>query len=433
MITSAPLDSSGTPSTLIKPRNWPACFKESAALKVFLNKTIKGKKVRLTAQPPPDIAEALKDVVAATGSNADMVMEISRALGWEVVRGVAIFEVEQQPGVFVAQERAWNLHPRNIWVRLGDAEHEELVLVEADTARLASKMRPSTQGGSQEQLAPPKPSPPPARQAEREPPVSVDDPMPTPATQQPSAAAELQPVATAAAATTAATAPANDEDDDPLPTSFDDALKLISVGPKAAANGGRFPKQRPKGKYAEEDPESEFVARPGRRPVWVGEPPNETKKVVDWPGKCTKVRLRVNLETKTFDLEARCWGAAAWQGDDKDKDLMAEIYGGEVEWFAPPEYGDEKAAVLSVSGRLHITDDSKGAGNDFVRMLVDTVDEQRNGKRRPPITSDDIYSACGKSLLNPIECSWRKFGQNLSLKLDRRSDWSVGFDRDQSR
>lgn len=418
LVSSAPLLDSSAPPTLIKPRNWPACFKENAALKAFLNKTIKGKKVRLTSMPPDDIVEAIKGVALKTDNQA---LEISDTLGWEVVRGFAVFEVEQQPGVFVAQERTWNLHPRNIWVRLDAAAFDEVVLVEADPARVVSLS--ATRPGQASPQVQPGPQPlAPAQHKIEEQPVSVDDPMPMP----------TAPQASAAAAPQAPTAPTTTStSDDPPPVSFDDAFASISLGPKAMANGGRFPKQRPKGKYAEEDPESEFIAQPSRRPVWYGDPPNQKQKTVDWPGKCSKVRLRVNRETKTFDLEARCWGAAAWQGDDQDKALMAEIYGGEVEWFAPPEYGDERAAVLSVSGRLHITEETKGA--DFVRMLVDTVDEQCNGKRRPPITSDDIYSACGKSLLNPLECGWKHFGQNLSIKMDRRTDWNVQFHKDQSR
>ena len=37
LVSSAPLLDSSAPPTLIKPRNWPACFKENAALKAFLN------------------------------------------------------------------------------------------------------------------------------------------------------------------------------------------------------------------------------------------------------------------------------------------------------------------------------------------------------------------------------------------------------------
>ena len=88
-----------------------------------------------------------------------------------------------------------------------------------------------------------------------------------------------------------------------------------------------------------------------------------------------------------------------------------------MEWFAPLYYGDKDAAQLRVTGQL-----VPGGGE---RMKVETVEELRNGERRPPITEDDIRRACGKSLLNGLE-SYRK-GASLTMTLDRNADWSIGF------
>lgn len=424
MLTSATLASEFP--TLIKPRDWPSCFKRSDALKTFLNKVIKGRKVRLTSSVPLDIAHQAAHIELSS-SDALTARAVHAALGWDVMCGFAIFEVEEQPGVFVAQERTWNVHPRNIWVNLSVNSQDagaDVVLVEADIDAARSRAHAaaanivevpsSLKHSKQLQNSPASGQPISDKPVSAVQPIATKSPAST-ADDPPSA--ELAPITEAPMATSAAS---------PC-MSFDDALASISLGPKAMANGGRFPTSRPKGEYAEEDPEMEFVARPGSRTILVGEGADQTKRKVEWPGKCAKTRLRVNRADNTFDLEARCWSIKSWSGDDPDRDLMAEVYGGEVEWFAPPDFGDERAAVLMISGRLHVGD------HEVVRMKVETVDEQCNGACKPPITANDIYSVCGKSLNSLIDCSWRGLGHNMSLNLDRQTDWTVWFDKDHSR
>ena len=116
------------------PRNWPASFKANKTLSTFLNKTIKATKARLSSAVPDDIkAEVgvlpLRKIDSA--ANAAMVHE---RMGWPVLTGFAIFELDEQPNIFVAKHHAWNLHPRNVWVDLSprDKRLQEVLLVESD-------------------------------------------------------------------------------------------------------------------------------------------------------------------------------------------------------------------------------------------------------------------------------------------------------------
>lgn len=91
--------------------------------------------------------------------------------------------------------------------------------------------------------------------------------------------------------------------------------------------------------------------------------------------------------------------------------------------FAPLEYGDPEAAQLRVYGRL-----TEG-GASHCWLKVDRVEELRNGERRPPLTEEQVYSACGPSLLTAMEAFWSGDMQ-LGVKWDRNNDWVVAFRKD---
>ena len=63
-----------------------------------------------------------------------------------MLRGFAVFESASQPSVFVAQERLWNLHPRNVWVDMTPRTlaHAEMLLVEADVDAAQTRARALT-------------------------------------------------------------------------------------------------------------------------------------------------------------------------------------------------------------------------------------------------------------------------------------------------
>ena len=399
-LTSAAVAPSATSALLSPPRRWPTSFKDNVELQRFL-KLLKGKRVRATSLPPVEVQSEAASVSYIAGDDATNAQRVFEALGWTVMHGFAIFESEVEPNIFVAKQHSWNLHPRNIWVDLTprDAAHAEMVLVECDV-QAAHARTSEAQGGLINKKV--------ASQVEEE----VMTVLP----------------AADANASEETEAPATGAEGAVAELSYEEALARISLGPKASKRGGR----RRQAAVPEDD--IEFTARSGTKAVLYGEPSNPKKKSVPWPPKNSKVRLRIKpdetelvagRECRAFDLEARCWGAAAWRGkeDGEDADLMAELYGGEVEWFAPPEYGDKEAALLKVTGHL-IEGDSKS-----VRLRIATVDEQRNGTRMPPLCADDFYNLCGKSLLNAVEASWHG-GQQLNLTLDRRTDWVVSLIKD---
>ena len=125
LLTSAHLQS--CPTFRSPPHGWPQCFTQNLALKTFLKKTLRGSRCRLTAKAP-DSAMAtaaaagidLHNASAATIRNTEprtlglscclLTRSALRpcvweddALGWPVLHGFAVFEVEEQPGVYAAR------------------------------------------------------------------------------------------------------------------------------------------------------------------------------------------------------------------------------------------------------------------------------------------------------------------------------------------
>ena len=59
------------------------------------------------------------------------------------------------------------------------------------------------------------------------------------------------------------------------------------------------------------------------------------------------------------------------------------------------------------------------------------VSVSRDGERRPPITEDEIYHICGRSLLNGMDVSYQRTSDTqINLVLDKNADWRVEFFRD---
>ena len=455
------------------PRNWPAVFKESSALKALVNKKsmLKGIRCRAVALGAPAIdaartAAAKAEVKLFAMDSFSNAQRLSEALGWQVVKGFVVLErPEADAGTsFVAFKHWWNATADGVWIDLtpallpalttsgavrtggadADGSTREPMLLLVESARgekpptalsrvhrdfylaLVARLRAGAQG---KHVPGPEPEPSPSAAEDKS---------------QKSSEAKAAPVSAPRAAPTAVPpvptpAPEAGEEIEPVPEtgdgggeerelSYEEALALISPGPKATGKIGRRTQED------DEDEYTEFVATSGTRIQWTGREPSMRKSKVLWPPKLSVVRLRIKpskvkiagLATRAVDLEARCWGKNAWHGaEGDDKNLMAEVFGGAVEWFSPPEYGDKHAALLKVTGYLVGTNTGVG----YVRLKVDTVEEIRNGERRPPITKGDIEEKCGKSLLNTLDCDW-KDGQ-LRVTFDKNTDWSVTFIQEQ--
>lgn len=446
---AAPL-SQALEELLSPPRGWPASFKDNPALRAFLN-NIQGKKARLTGPPPPAIADEAAAVeldLSVAGvehdSGATSAERVFAALGWAKVTGFAIYESKVHPDVFIAREQHWNCHPQNIWVDLTPrpAAHSQVLLVQADVAAASARAQVSKAALT---VMPTVNAPVTALASG---PGAVVTAQSASAANVASAASSVGATAAAVAGTTPleAVAPpdtspsstppvdltdmgskAPPEGDAPA-MSYDDILASISLGPKGTAKKMGLWVPAPAEDEAEE---SFFHAQLGQRQARVGEPGNERAVRVPWPGKNAQVRMKL-LRDCTFELEARCWGVRkAAGGKSQDDELIAELWGGEVPWFAPPEYGDPDAALLKAGGRFIRNHDSNMGknGNRFERIKMDWISEERNGTRKPPLTKDDVYAICGPSLLNGLETSWRGDTQ-FSVKMDRLTDWFISFRQD---
>ena len=303
------------------PRQWPKCFKESAPLKRFLGKILKGTRCRLTDEPPTSVlTEAIDVKISATDSAANA-ERVHAELDWAVVTGYALFEKASSEGVFVAEKRSWNEH-KGAWVDLTPRPpaHTQIVLVESAVtpAAVAAAIASATA------RVPSKPA------------IDVSDATstvpPTPTPQAPPAAAP----------------------------------------PKAAATK---PKKKPSASKASVVGMWRSVSTV--RDVPVGEKGydgyQKTKRV-PFPGPNADVRMELR-EDGTFELEARRWG----KGFDGRREGVGEFAPrSETELFAPLEYGAKEAAALHVSGAWLERDFGE------CHFLVTKVEEHRNGEADPP-------------------------------------------------
>lgn len=131
---------------LSPPRGWPELFSSSSALKAFLGKRgLQGKRCRLTDAPLGDslAAAAAAGVTLSPDDPFGNAVALRDRLGWEMIEGFAIFEVDGsnsssgQP-LWAAHKRWWNAKGGKKWEDLTPRPGglEAIVLLES---RLASK------------------------------------------------------------------------------------------------------------------------------------------------------------------------------------------------------------------------------------------------------------------------------------------------------
>ena len=110
------------------PRDWPAVFKSSTALKSLVNRKLRGVRCRAIAAPPKgaDAATALEAITSFSlqihpyhsFSNS---LKLAAALpGWQVVKGFIVFEQLEQPAgdAFLAMRHWWVSSPTGTWIDL---------------------------------------------------------------------------------------------------------------------------------------------------------------------------------------------------------------------------------------------------------------------------------------------------------------------------
>ena len=110
-----------SPDALITPpRSWPECF-STTPLKKFCAKVLRGKRARLVESPQ---SAAAVDASLCT-----------------TIKGFALFESKEVPGVYVAKPQSWLQLPQGTW--LDPTRSEPIVLIEssvtAEEAAAAAK------------------------------------------------------------------------------------------------------------------------------------------------------------------------------------------------------------------------------------------------------------------------------------------------------
>lgn len=155
---------------LSPPREWPAAFSSNPNLKALMGRrALRGKRCRLTALPAPQDVAAASSLSLSDDSFANA-SEVHARLGWTLVRGYAIFELEGEDA-FVGHKRWWNEKPSGVWVDLtprGEGQ-ERMVLLESELSTrpnpqdaISSNSTPSTLPSTPSNPVPaPAPAPPP--------------------------------------------------------------------------------------------------------------------------------------------------------------------------------------------------------------------------------------------------------------------------------
>ena len=257
-----------SPDALITPpRSWPECF-STTPLKKFCAKVLRGKRARLVESPQ---SAAAVDASLCT-----------------TIKGFALFESKEVPGVYVAKPQSWLQLPQGTW--LDPTRSEPIVLIEssvtAEEAAAAAKANAKPVEALDISDAPAK--------------ASTAEPPPPPA-YQPKKRVGNSLVGLWRSVDTVRMRPA-------AHTTLPSHLKHLK---------------------------SEYNGVEGSR-----------KNRMVFPGKKAQVRLLLRPDN-TFDLEARRWGREF----DGLRDGGGEFEGRrEPDMFAPLEYLDKEAAALHVSG-----------------------------------------------------------------------------------
>ena len=362
---------------LSPPRAWPACFKESAKLKNFIGTELKGTRCRLVnTAPAAHLAAEAAAVKLDDVTDSFMAAErLSNELKWRIIKGFAIFEREDSPGVFVAQQRWWNAHTASgIWVDLTPRpEHAQLVLVESGVAPKAGRviaMLAAADVAAASAAAPAIATPAISTRAAAVVDISDDAAVASAAVAAATAASPATAAAPPAAAAPAVPAP-------PAPPEVGEPRRREAFPSRGVPRGRTHPMV------------GMWRSSPGQKPVPTGARGSQYSdkglrvKHVPFPGSKGQVRLLVHADG-TYELEARRWGTV---------DGLRE--GREPEMFAPLEYGDKGAATLRVSGSW--------TERHEPNFKVEKVEQLSNGDAEPPITEKEIHYACGKSLGRPLK------------------------------
>eukprot|EP00900_Chrysochromulina_parva_P017503 jgi/Chrpa1/25754/Chrysochromulina_OHIO_Genome00013200-RA len=125
---------------------------------VLGKKQLAGKRCRLTAGPSKEdlskVSAAVSIDVENSFANAEAVQQ---ACGWEVIKGYAVYELEDALGTFVAHKRWWNQKPTGVWVdvtpRVASATTELVLLESALGAKTPIKMSDAVREGAKARLA----------------------------------------------------------------------------------------------------------------------------------------------------------------------------------------------------------------------------------------------------------------------------------------
>lgn len=96
---------------VIFPRQWPAVYKESAALTKLLNKSmLKGTRCRAVALPSETEFQSLGGLLLHPLHGFSNALQVAATLGWPVIKGFVVLErSEASPGEsFIALRHWWN-------------------------------------------------------------------------------------------------------------------------------------------------------------------------------------------------------------------------------------------------------------------------------------------------------------------------------------
>ena len=119
---------------LSPPRNWPKSFQQTAELNTFIGRgRLNGRRCRLVAEPAASVRAMAAGVELVPDDSISNATRLHASLGWDVVKGFAVYELKTQANTFVAQQRWWNINTQGAWVDLTPrpADHGSMVLVES--------------------------------------------------------------------------------------------------------------------------------------------------------------------------------------------------------------------------------------------------------------------------------------------------------------
>lgn len=110
------------PPLLPGPRDWPAVFTSSKALKRLINKQLKGSRCRAVEPAPREQQAALSRVVLHPLHSCRNALRLSERLGWSIVKGFRVFEIAADPSssttppAYLAMRHWWSATESGMWI-----------------------------------------------------------------------------------------------------------------------------------------------------------------------------------------------------------------------------------------------------------------------------------------------------------------------------